>query len=660
MRFDLIDCCLHAFCYLGRRAISDSSTSPESTKQYIEKKYKTVTNFQQVAATCHKKTASEGRIDVLGMKALAREYSENDHERRILLDANFANEASLIVLDTVELFCTHIKHHLEQDAGDNILMKKIFNVLMGFFRTNQSEYVLMHVFASLRSFIHKFPSALFKGSANLCGILCYEVLKMCNSKIESIRTEACCFMYLLMRYNYEFSGTGCVRVHLQVIVAVSKLIASGMNRSAMYSSLTIVKNYAVDDKGMKKTEFPAEVRDLIKKVHTVLQATEKMKEHEDDHEVLVDLQYSLAKSYSSTPELRQTWLQNIADIHERNGDFSEAAMCYIHAAALVAEYLKRKGMYVDGCAVFRAISPNLVPDECAMKNDDEGNSDEVRYRKENLISLLESGIELLKRAERYEVIGAVYKIAIPLYEEDREFSRLAVAYASLHDAYAKIVDVMASGKRLLGRYYRVAFFGRAFKDDDGKEYIYKEPKLTSLPEISERLQNKYQAKYGNLKILQDSSKVKAEELNPAVNYIQLTFVRPHFDEEELQRRSTDFERENNIRRFVFETPFTLSGKAHGNLSEQHKRKTILTTSHSFPYVKKRILVVQQEMYELSPLEVAIEEMQTRLKDLDHVINLNPPDMKKLQLKLQGSVSVQVVSYYVWKDQLYSLSLNLSL
>ena len=39
------------------------------------------------------------------------------------------------------------------------------------------------------------------------------------------------------------------------------------------------------------------------------------------------------------------------------------------------------GMYVDGCAVFRAISPNLVPDECAMKNDDEGNSDEVRYRK---------------------------------------------------------------------------------------------------------------------------------------------------------------------------------------------------------------------------------------------------------------------------------------
>ena len=46
-------------------------------------------------------------------------------------------------------------------------------------------------------------------------------------------------------------------------------------------------------------------------------------EHEDDTEVLVDLQYSLAKSYSSTPELRQTWLQSMAQIHERNGNFSE-------------------------------------------------------------------------------------------------------------------------------------------------------------------------------------------------------------------------------------------------------------------------------------------------------------------------------------------------
>lgn len=34
-------------------------------------------------------------------------------------------------------------------------------------------------------------------------------------------------------------------------------------------------------------------------------------------------------------------------------------------------------------------------------------------------------------------------------------------------------------------------------------------------------------------------------------------------------------------------------------------------------------------------------MQNKVKELDNVITQNPPDMKKLQLVLQGSVSVQV-------------------
>ena len=51
------------------------------------------------------------------------------------------------------------------------------------------------------------------------------------------------------------------------------------------------------------------------------------------------------------------------------------------------------------------------------------------------------------------------------------------------------------------------FAKQAFKDDDGKEFIYKEPKVTSLPEISDRLVQKYQTKYGNVKIVQESSKV---------------------------------------------------------------------------------------------------------------------------------------------------------
>lgn len=69
--------------------------------------------------------------------------------------------------------------------------------------------------------------------------------------------------------------------------------------------------------------FPSEVKDLTKRIRTVLMATMQMKEHENDPEMLVDLQYQLATSYASTPALRKTWLESMARNHLKNGDYSE-------------------------------------------------------------------------------------------------------------------------------------------------------------------------------------------------------------------------------------------------------------------------------------------------------------------------------------------------
>jgi len=68
-----------------------------------------------------------------------------------------------------------------------------------------------------------------------------------------------------------------------------------------------------------------EVKDLTKCIRTVLMATSRMKEHRNNPEMYVDLQYSLAKSYTSTPELRKTWLESMARYHEANGNYSEVS-----------------------------------------------------------------------------------------------------------------------------------------------------------------------------------------------------------------------------------------------------------------------------------------------------------------------------------------------
>uniref|UniRef100_A0A8D1RAC6 Dedicator of cytokinesis protein 9 n=1 Tax=Sus scrofa TaxID=9823 RepID=A0A8D1RAC6_PIG len=551
--------------------------------------------------------------------------------------------ACLVCLtDRAVLLC--FKNQLLADHGHNPLMKKVFDVYLCFLQKHQSETALKNVFTALRSLIYKFPSTFYEGRADMCSALCYEILKYCNSKLSAIRTEASQLLYFLMRNNFDYTGKkSFVRTHLQVIISVSQLIADvvGIGGTRFQQSLSIINNCANSDRLIKHTTFSSDVKDLTKRIRTVLMATAQMKEHENDPEMLVDLQYSLAKSYASTPELRKTWLDSMARIHVKNGDLSEAAMCYVHVTALVAEYLTRKGVFRQGCTAFRVITPNI--DEEASMMEDVGMQD-VHFNEDVLMELLEQCADGLWKAERYELIADIYKLIIPIYEKRRDFERLAHLYDTLHRAYSKVTEVMHSGRRLLGTYFRVAFFGQGFfEDEDGKEYIYKEPKLTPLSEISQRLLKLYSDKFGseNVKMIQDSGKVNPKDLDSKYAYIQVTHVVPFFDEKELQERKTEFERSHNIRRFMFEMPFTQTGKRQGGVEEQCKRRTILTAIHCFPYVKKRIPVMYQHHTDLNPIEVAIDEMSKKVAELRQLCASAEVDMIKLQLKLQGSVSVQV-------------------
>uniref|UniRef100_A0A673CDM6 Dedicator of cytokinesis 11 n=1 Tax=Sphaeramia orbicularis TaxID=375764 RepID=A0A673CDM6_9TELE len=570
--------------------------------------------------------------------------TEAEVHHQALLEGNISTEVCLSVLDVLALFTQCFKTQLLDSDGHNPLMKKVFEVYLTFLKVSQSETAIRHVFAALRAFINKFPSVLFKGRVTLCEALCCEVLKCCVSKLGSLRAEASALLYLLMRNNYEYTKRKTfLRTHLQIIIAVSQLISDVAltGSSRFQESLSIINNFANSDKAMKSTAFPSEVKGLTKRIRTVLMATAQMREHEKDPEMLLDLQYSLARSYASTPELRRTWLDSMARAHLKNGDLSEAAMCYVHVAALVAEYLHRKKLFPSGLAAFKRITLN-IEEEAAMK-EDTGMQD-VYYTEEVLVEHLEVCVDALWKAERYELITHIAKLIIPIYEKRHEYEKLSRLYDTLHRAYNKIMEVIQSGRRLLGTYFRVAFYGQGFfEEEDGKEYIYKEPKLTGLSEISQRLLTLYGEKFGpeNVKIIQDSNKVNPKELDPKFAYVQVTFVKPYFEEKEAPEKKTDFEKCHNINRFVFETPYTLSGKKHGGVEEQCKRRIVLTTANTFPYVKKRVEVVGEKQVDLKPVDVAIDEMKARTAELTKLCSSQEVDMIQLQLKLQGCVSVQV-------------------
>uniref|UniRef100_A0A669EGD1 Dedicator of cytokinesis 7 n=1 Tax=Oreochromis niloticus TaxID=8128 RepID=A0A669EGD1_ORENI len=566
--------------------------------------------------------------------------AELEHEA--LIDGNLATEANLIILDTLEII---VQTASVTESKESIL-GGVLKVLLHSMACNQSALYLQHCFATQRALVSKFPELLFEEETEQCADLCLRLLRSCSSSISTIRSHASASLYLLMRQNFEI-GNNFARVKMQVTMSLSSLVGTSQNFNEEFlrRSLKTILTYAEEDLELRETTFPDQVQDLVFNLHMILSDTVKMKEHQEDPEMLIDLMYRIAKGYQTSPDLRLTWLQNMAGKHSERNNHAEAAQCLVHSAALVAEYLSmledRKYLPV-GCVTFQNISSNVLEESAVSDDvvspDEEGICSGKYFTEIGLVGLLEQAAASFSMAGMYEAVNEVYKVLIPVHEANRDAKKLATIHGKLQEAFGKI-----DGKRMFGTYFRVGFYGTKFGDLDEQEFVYKEPAITKLAEISHRLEGFYGERFGEdqVEVIKDSNPVDKCKLDPNKAFIQITYVEPYFDTYEMKDRITYFDKNYNLRRFVYCTPFTLDGRAHGDLHEQFKRKTILTTSHAFPYIKTRINIIHKEEIISTPIEVAIEDMQKKTQELAFATHQDPADAKMLQMVLQGSVGTTV-------------------
>lgn len=568
-----------------------------------------------------------------------------DVEADAHLESNLATEVSLVVLDTLEQMVAVASR---SDALQPLL-GAVLKVLLHALARHQSSTVLRHMFATQRALVFKFPNLLFDEETEQCADLCLQLLRHCSSNRAAVRSQASASLYLLMRQNFEI-GNNFARVKMQVTMSLSSLVGTSrtFSEESLRRSLKTILVYASGDTELQETTFPEQVKDLVFNLHMILSDTVKMKEFQEDPEMLLDLMYRIAKGYQNSPDLRLTWLANMAQKHMERNNHTEAGMCLVHSAALVAEYLhmlEERPHLPLGAVALERVTPNAL-EESAVSDDvvspeEEGICLGKDFTEIGLVGLLEHAASSFNLAGMYEAVNDVYSILIPMAEANRDYKRLAAIHAKLHEAFTRVEQLQ--GKRVFGTYFRVGFYGSKLGDLNGEEFIYKEPTLTKLPEIFSRLENFYAERYGaeNVHVIKDSNAVDTSTLDPDKAYIQITYVEPYFEPYELRHRLTYFDRNFNIKRFMYATPFTPTGRAHGELHEQYKRKTILTTTNHFPYVKTRIQVVSRKVVELTPIEVAIEDIQKKTAELAQSIHQEPPDPKILQMVLQGCIGTTV-------------------
>ena len=133
-------------------------------------------------------------------------HQQPDHEMATHMEGNLATEASMLVLDTLDLI-VQVVSHTDHSQG---LLASVLRVLLHALGTNQSTMFLQHLFAVQRSFVFKFPSLLFDEASEHCADLCLRLLKHCSSSISPVRSQASASLYLLMRQNFEIGNVSTV------------------------------------------------------------------------------------------------------------------------------------------------------------------------------------------------------------------------------------------------------------------------------------------------------------------------------------------------------------------------------------------------------------------------------------------------------------------
>uniref|UniRef100_A0AAY4CGB4 Dedicator of cytokinesis 6 n=1 Tax=Denticeps clupeoides TaxID=299321 RepID=A0AAY4CGB4_9TELE len=654
---DLLHLCVSCFEYKGKKALERINSLTFKKSQDMKARLEeailgTIGARQEMVRRCRGNQSPYGNQENVRWRKNVTHWRQNtdrvdkskaEVEQESVVDGNLATEVSLIVLDTLEVITVVVSELKESVLGG------VLRVLLHSMAGNQSALFLQHCFATQRALVFKFPEMLFEEDTELCADLCLRLLRHCSSRVASVRSHASASLYLLMRQNFEI-GNNFARVKMQVTMSLSSLVgmSQNFNEEHLRHSLKTILTYAEDDLELRDSPFPEQVQDLVFNLHMILTDTVKMKEHQQDPEMLIDLMYRIAKGYQNSPDLRLTWLQNMAGKHSERGNHAEAAHCLVHSAALVAEYLNmlEDCRYLPiGCVSFQSISSNVL-EESAVSDDilspeEEGICAGKYFSESGLVGLLEQAAASFNMAGMYEAINEVYKILLPIHEANRDFKKLATVHGKLQDAFNKIS--FGQQIKMFGTYFRVGFYGCRFGDLDEQEFVYKEPSITKLAEISHRLEEFYAERFGDdmVEIIKDSNPVDKNKLDPNKAYLQITYVEPFFDTYELKERITYFDKNYNLRTFMYCTPFTLDGRAHGELHEQYKRKTILTTSHAFPYIKTRINVIHKEEIILVPVEVAIEDMQKKTQELAFATHQDPADPKMLQMVLQGCVGTTV-------------------
>eukprot|EP00800_Vazella_pourtalesii_P011037 TRINITY_DN2667_c1_g1_i1.p1 TRINITY_DN2667_c1_g1~~TRINITY_DN2667_c1_g1_i1.p1 ORF type:complete len:1797 (+),score=87.02 TRINITY_DN2667_c1_g1_i1:526-5391(+) len=224
------------------------------------------------------------------------------------------------------------------------------------------------------------------------------------------------------------------------------------------------------------------------------------------------------------------------------------------------------------------------------------------------------------------------------------FSSLASMYNRIASFYSKIIDEV----RPSPEYFRVAFYGMGFPQFiQNSQFIYRGLDFENLQSFNERLS----VEFPNAKIMKTLRYPDVEILESDDQYLQSCKVDPiceiFLPEEDVNERIKSFYKVNSVCRFRHSRPFHKGEKDKSNeFKTLWLERTIYVTNGKFPGLLKSFPVKSSEIRDVSPLEYALETVESSSMELKELISSiksgNAQYINQLSMRLNGIIDAAVM------------------
>jgi len=552
-------------------------------------------------------------------------------------EGELRREMCFTILLIVEAFMEDFQEELDDESTSH--MQNMWSVVALLLQMDNSVTFMEHLFKTLQYYIYTYRRTLFRWrNTSYCGDLCFEILRHCNFSDSVVSTQAASLFYVLIKSNYTETKTFS-RIKLQSTIAVSKLTGIVKEYDSLQKSLNLVAKY--EERGAPKI-LTENVIALCERLQGVIRDSIKMKEYEWDPEMTADLYYQMSLGYTDSPDLRVTWLDNLCNFHNEQGNYQEAVQCQIHIVALISEYLNTQNGEIEGIPInnqaYSPVSPNIateapLPDIPLHLSEEEGMYNPKTFSESGLKNTLLQAVEIGKTASLYELVIDIYKYLIAIHQKDRNYNNLGECFRDLKTVCEKLVAAEAEQSRSFGNAFYVQFFGEKWLEMHKKEYVYRSE--MNLAEFTSSLKAQFAKKFGQKKV-----KVIAKDDNKSPTKGTFSFkvipLTEFFDKStaEEEERVSKWDHKFNIDEFIYESTFT-KGEG-GDLDDQFKQKILLTTEKALPFVKTRVLVTSKKEIVLTPIENAIEAITTQSEAL--TTGMTNKNASQLQKNLHTAIS----------------------